>query len=97
MPGRRHLWKGIHDPDVVKGGIRLEARNKGASENPAGTIEVAVKVTNAAVGHRFPSYVTPKVFVRAALKTSADWRARSASPSWPRCESKDGTKSADSA
>jgi len=45
----------------------LEAGIKGASEDPAGTIEVEVKVTNAAVGHKFPSYVTPKVFVRAAL------------------------------
>ncbi len=66
MPGQRHLWKAIHDPDVVRGGIRLEAGIKGASENPTGTIEVEVKVTNAAVGHIFPSYVTPKVFVRAA-------------------------------
>jgi len=66
MPGRRHLWKGILGPDVVKGAIRLEAGIKGASENPAGTIEVEVKVTNAAVGQIFQSYVTPKVFVRAA-------------------------------
>ncbi len=45
----------------------MEAGIKGVSEDPAGTIEVEVKVTNAAVGHKFPTYVTPKVFVRAAL------------------------------
>ncbi len=71
MPDRRHLWKGIHDPEMVKGGVRVEAGVKEASETPAGTIEIEVKLTNAAVGHKFPTYLTPKVFVRAALHTKA--------------------------
>lgn len=67
MPGRRHLWKGIHDPEMVKGGVRVEAQIKGSREKPSDGIEVEIKVTNAAVGHKFPSYITPKVFVRATL------------------------------
>ncbi|NIO11325.1 MAG: hypothetical protein GTO40_26245 [Deltaproteobacteria bacterium] len=63
MPERRHLWRGIHDPDMVKGGVRVEAKLKDVPEN----IQVEVKVTNAAVGHKFPTYITPKVFVRAEL------------------------------
>ena len=71
MPNRRHLWKGIHDPEMVKGGVRVEAGLKAASESPAGIIEIEVKLTNAAVGHKFPTYTTPKVFVRAELHTKA--------------------------
>ncbi len=65
MPSRRHLWKGIHDPEMVRGGVRVEAQIKGAPSGPGGPLEVDIQVTNAAVGHKFPSYVTPKVFVRA--------------------------------
>ncbi|MEE9145088.1 MAG: multiheme c-type cytochrome [Candidatus Binatia bacterium] len=67
MPGRRHLWKGIHDPEMVKGGVRVEARINGAPTAPGGPIEVELQVTNSAVGHMFPTYITPKVFVRAVL------------------------------
>lgn len=67
MPSRRHLWKGIHDPEMVKGGVRIEAQIKGTMTGFSSPLEVEVQVTNAAVGHKFPSYVTPKVFVRAVL------------------------------
>lgn len=67
MPGRRHLWKGIHDADMVKGGIRIETRVKKEGANKDGPLELSVDITNAAVGHRFPTYLTPKVFVRADL------------------------------
>ncbi len=67
MPSRRHLWKGIHDPEMVRGGVRVEARINGAPTAPGGPLEVEVKVTNAAVGHKFPTYITPRVFVRAVL------------------------------
>jgi len=62
MPNRRHLWKGIHDAEWVRGGVRFEAELGGRSP-----LEITLKVTNAAVGHKFPTYITPKVFVRGAL------------------------------
>lgn len=64
MPERRHLWKGIHDPDMVKNGVRVETT---ATKTVDNRVNAAVKVTNAAVGHKFPSYVTPKVFVYGAF------------------------------
>lgn len=67
MAGRRHLWKGIHDREWVKGGVRIEAHLKKAASSPGSSLEFSVQVTNAAVGHKFPTYTTPKVFVRAAL------------------------------
>jgi len=59
MPERRHLWKGIHDPAMVKKGVRIEAVKRGRV--------VRVTVTNSGVGHCFPTYVTPMVVVRSAV------------------------------
>lgn len=72
MPNRRHLWKGIHDPESVKGALRIEAQLKPSSFAPGNSLELDVEVTNAAVGHKFPTYITPKVFVRAALLDGAE-------------------------
>ncbi len=70
MPQRRHLWKGIHDAEWVRGGVRVEAQIKKAPSRLGDPLELWVGVTNAAVGHKFPTYTTPKVFVRAALLDS---------------------------
>lgn len=67
MPQKRHLWKGIHDAEWVKGGVRIKARVKKESSQPADSLELGVEVVNAAVGHKFPTYITPKIFVRATL------------------------------
>ena len=57
MPDRKHLWRGIHDPEMVKGG--LEAKYDTTAENARFTL------TSTGVGHAFPSYITPKVVMRA--------------------------------
>lgn len=67
MPQRRHLWKGIHDAEWVKGGVRIDAQIKRRELRSGSPLELGVEVVNAAVGHKFPTYVTPKVFVRAVL------------------------------
>ena len=67
MPDRRHLWKGIHDAEWVKGGVRFEAEIGQTPSVPGRALEIKVELTNTAVGHKFPTYVTPKVFVRGAL------------------------------
>jgi hypothetical protein len=67
MPNRRHFWKGIHDREWVKHGVRVEAQVKQPASTPGSTLELGLEVTNAAVGHKFPTYSIPKVFVRAAL------------------------------
>ena len=67
MPGRRHLWKGIHDREMVKGGVNIEANLEKPTLAAGRSLELVINVTNAAVGHKFPTYITPKVFVRAEL------------------------------
>jgi len=67
MPKRRHFWKGIHDPEWVRGGVRVEVQLAPSASSPHAPLELTVEVVNAAVGHKFPTYITPKVFVRAAL------------------------------
>jgi hypothetical protein len=65
MPDRRHLWRGIHDDDMVRRGLTITL----VDEAPAVPGEVAARlvVENTGVGHRFPTYVTPLVILRAEL------------------------------
>jgi Cytochrome c554 and c-prime len=59
MPDRRHLWRGIHDPAMVRSGLTI-------------TLDDArLVVENSGVGHRFPTYVTPLVILRAELVDAA--------------------------
>jgi hypothetical protein len=66
MPGRRHLFRGIHDPEMVLGGIEILAEKLPGG----GSIKARVKITNSAVGHMFPTYVTPAVEIRGSLTDS---------------------------
>lgn len=63
MPERRHLWRGIHDRTMVAEGVEIRVEIVPGDEVVAATITVA----NTGVGHYFPTYVTPKVFVRGEL------------------------------
>lgn len=60
MPDRRHLWRGIHDPEMVKSGLAIEAS---APAVDGGRVSGELRITNAGVGHAFPTYVTPRVMV----------------------------------
>lgn len=57
MPDRKHLWRGIHDPEQVATGLtaRFATDAEGAR----------FELTNSGVGHAFPTYVTPKVVMHA--------------------------------
>src|SRR5213083_1128921 len=71
MPDLRHLWRGIHDPAMVRLGLTIVART-GASRYRAGdTISVTLSVENTRVGHAFPTYVTPRVVLSAELVDQA--------------------------
>ncbi|MDH3297460.1 MAG: multiheme c-type cytochrome [Gemmatimonadota bacterium] len=63
MPDRRHLWRGIHDPDMVRAGVTIEWM-EGSELEPG---RVGLRVTNSGTGHRFPTYVTPAVDVTLEL------------------------------
>ena len=55
MPDRKHLWRGIHDPDMVRSGVTPEFL--------AAPDRAIFRLANTGVGHAFPTYVTPKVML----------------------------------
>jgi nitrate/TMAO reductase-like tetraheme cytochrome c subunit len=59
MPDRRHLWRGIHDPETVRAAVDVTLAGVVATGR-AGWAELSI--TNREVGHRFPTYTTPRVF-----------------------------------
>ena len=61
MPDRRHLWRGIHDPEMVRSGVTIEVLPPRVE---AGAIRAALTLRNTGTGHHFPTYVTPKVVVK---------------------------------
>jgi nitrate/TMAO reductase-like tetraheme cytochrome c subunit len=67
MPDRRHLWRGIHDPDMVKSGVEISVTTERPRYRPGDELKATIMVKSVAVGHYFPTYVTPRVVVRAAL------------------------------
>jgi cytochrome c554/c'-like protein len=67
MPDRRHLWLGVHDPALVKSGVTITLRTAGGRYRAGNRLRATLTVLNTGVGHHFPTYVTPKVMVRAEL------------------------------
>ncbi|MBI4608584.1 MAG: redoxin domain-containing protein [Candidatus Rokubacteria bacterium] len=63
MPDRRHLWRGIHDPEMVKQGVTIDLK----TTREGGRLQATLAITNSGVGHYFPTYLTPKVFLRMDL------------------------------
>ena len=68
MPDRRHLWRGIHDPEMVKKGVGIRA---GAASIANGQVAARLSVANTGVGHYFPTYVTPRVVIRGFQQDAA--------------------------
>lgn len=64
MPERRHLWRGIHDPDMtaraLSVALQLETLN-------GGRLRAEANITNAGAGHHFPTYVVPEVVLTLQL------------------------------
>lgn len=58
MPEGRHLFKGIHDPDMVKQAFTAKAE---LLEVHKKRLRARLTITNTGAGHRFPTYVTPQV------------------------------------
>nr|VFJ72372.1 MAG: Cytochrome c554 and c-prime [Candidatus Kentron sp. FW] len=62
MPDRRHLFRGIHDPDTVRAGVEVGSRSFSISKGDA---RVLIFLTNTGTGHRLPTYVTPEIRLEA--------------------------------
>lgn len=64
MPDRRHLWRGIHDPQTTRDAIDVQLQ---VTPLDAGRYEARAEVRNVGAGHHFPTYMVAKVeleFVR---------------------------------
>lgn len=71
MPERRHLWRGIHDPEMVKQGVSVRLALDKERYQVSEQLRAEITLANIGVGHNFPTYVTPKIIVRFEL-TDAD-------------------------
>ncbi len=60
MPERKHMWRGIHDPEMVKQGLTIDTTPPRISSN---RVSSTLTIKNTGVGHFFPTYVTPKVII----------------------------------
>lgn len=60
MPQRKHLWRGIHDPAMVRSGVTVDAVLRSVAD---GRADAELTIANTGVGHAFPTYVTPRVVV----------------------------------
>jgi hypothetical protein len=67
MPDRRHLWRGIHDPEKVRSGVTITLATDRQHYRPDDEVRARLALGNTGVGHHFPTYVTPRVVVRMAL------------------------------
>ncbi|MHB8346583.1 MAG: multiheme c-type cytochrome [Acidiferrobacterales bacterium] len=60
MPDRRHLWRGIHDPAMVRRGLRISLTVTRTGRSAA---DARALIRSVAIGHDFPTYLVPKVYV----------------------------------
>ncbi|MEK7837433.1 MAG: hypothetical protein AAB328_05560, partial [candidate division NC10 bacterium] len=67
MPDRRHLWRGIHDPDMVKSGVEISLATDRPRYRLGQNLHATLTITSRRVGHHFPTYVTPRVVIRSEL------------------------------
>jgi hypothetical protein len=60
MPDRVHHWRGIHDPEIVRAAVDVDLFPLDLSGS---TLQAALVLMNRDVGHAFPTYVTPRVYM----------------------------------
>jgi hypothetical protein len=63
MPGRRHLFKGIHDPETVRDAVRWSFD----AHATAGGVSARMTLTHSGAGHALPTYVVPQLLMRIEL------------------------------
>ena len=71
MPDRRHLWRGIHDAEMVRSGLDVTVTPDVATLNAGEPFSLLLDMRSVGVGHAFPTYVTPRVILRGELLDAA--------------------------
>ncbi|MHB2016105.1 MAG: multiheme c-type cytochrome [Candidatus Xenobia bacterium] len=69
MPQRLHMWRGIHDRDMVLKALDIEL----AVSRGGGSATAKAVVTSTHVGHMFPTYGIPMVHVRLYHQSAGRW------------------------
>lgn len=72
MPDRRHLWRGIHDPGMVRSGVTITLVTDRERYEAGQRVTATFTITNGKVGHPFPTYVTPRVVAHVELRDARD-------------------------
>jgi hypothetical protein len=67
MPDRRHLWRGIHDAEMVRSGLAFAFSSERERYQVGERVSATLTITSHQVGHYFPTYVTPRVVVSGEL------------------------------
>jgi hypothetical protein len=67
MPEGRHIWKGIHDPEMTRSGVTVATEVTPEKPAPGNPLQAVLTLTNTGTGHAFPTYTTPAVFLKAAF------------------------------
>lgn len=65
MPNREHTWKGVHDPDTFRQGIKVEAIT--GRSKATGAVSVRARVSNVGAGHYLPTTPTPAAWLSVEL------------------------------
>lgn len=71
MPEKKHLWRGIHDRDMVTKGVVREIEVKRIDTS---NLEIKAVLSTPGVGHYFPTYIVPKVTISLHLRNAAGTR-----------------------
>lgn len=53
--GRRHLWRGGHDPEMIKRAVAVQVAADPPMPKPGEPVRVSVTVINAGAGHKIPT------------------------------------------
>lgn len=70
MPDRRHLWRGIHDPEMTKSGVAISLVTDRSRYRVGDHVTTTLTIVSKSVGHYLPTYVTPRIVMRARLVDS---------------------------
>lgn len=71
MPQGKHLWKGIHDKEMTASGVTISETFSTQTPKIGENFKATLTLKNTASGHRFPTYTTPGIFLKAAFLDEA--------------------------
>jgi hypothetical protein len=58
MPGGQHLWRGVHDPDMLRRALDVKLALRHTED---GQRYAEVSAHNRGAGHHLPTYMVPKI------------------------------------